>query len=271
MLRESGVFVPIAKAKCVIIRAALIDEHLLTYDLDYLGKKYVGVGKDDTMLDELRKVFGAKKSRNELMSRLSEAPFDIVAKYAKQDTNTTLKLGLWQEPELDGQNLRGVDDLEHRLLPVLIDMERGGVRVDVGRAERAVEEITVIVDRTRCELDSEAGFPINPNPSGSIHKLFNPVQMPDGRWKLVDGTVAESTDAGKASIDADCLRRMMHPLAEKILRVRKLMKARDTFLLGHILGHQHQGYVHCNFNQTKSDNDAGCPSTIGTRPPCDRT
>lgn len=257
MLRESGVDVPLDKVICTVVRAALIDEHLPSYGLDYVGKKYVGVGKDGDLLEDLRRIHGSNKSKDYLMSRLSTAPPHMVAKYAKQDTRTTLLLGIWQEEEIVRQKLERVDALERELLPALIDMELGGVRVDVGRAEQAVEDIDALCGSGQSELNREAGFDVNPNPSGSIHRLFKPERDASGKWVLCDGTIADTTDAGKPSIDADCLRRMKHPLAAKILRLRKLMKARDTFLKGHILGHHHNGLVHCNINQTKSDNDAG--------------
>jgi DNA polymerase I-like protein with 3'-5' exonuclease and polymerase domains len=39
--------------------------------------------------------------------------------------------------------------------------------------------------------------------------------------------------------------------------LRKALKTRDTFLKGHILGHHHDGIIHCNYNQTKNDAEAG--------------
>jgi DNA polymerase-1 len=87
--------------------------------------------------------------------------------------------------------------------------------------------------------------------------LFKPEKDESGRWKLIDGTYAETTEGGAPSINADVLRRMRHPAAGKILKLRQLIKTRDTFLLGHILGHHHDGVIHANFNQTKSDNDLG--------------
>lgn len=257
MLRESGVDVPLDKCRCTVVRAALIDEHLPTYNLDFVGKKYVGVGKDGDLAEDMRAIFGSGLSKSALMGMIHRAPVEIVAKYAKQDTNTTLKLGLWQEDEILRQDLEKVDVLERELLPALIDMERYGVRVDVSAAEKAVHEIDTMCMAGQAKLNKEAGFEVNPNPSGSIHKLFQPKKNDEGQWVLIDGTIAESTEAGKASIDADCLRRMKHPLAKSILNLRKYMKARDTFLKGHILGHHNDGIVHCNINQTKSDNDAG--------------
>ena len=142
-------------------------------------------------------------------------------------------------------------------MPVIIDMEEQGVCVDVERAERAVRELTLRVDREQSALNSLAGFEVNPNPSGSITELFKPERGEDGEWYLVDGTRADKTEGGKASINAECLRRMKHPAAKMILDLRKMMKTRDTFLKGHILGHHHDGIIHCNYNQTKNDAEAG--------------
>ena len=50
---------------------------------------------------------------------------------------------------------------------------------------------------------------------------------------------------------------MKHPAAKMILDLRKMLKTRDTFLSGHILGHHNDGVIHCNYNQTKNDAEAG--------------
>lgn len=256
MLREAGVDIDLSKCVCAMIRAALIDEHLMSYSLDYVGKECVQVGKDSDLMDELKRIYGSNHSKDFLMKKLSSAPRAIVEKYAKQDTNTTLKLALWQEDEIIKQDLQQVDRLERDLFPAVIDMELQGVRVDIEKAEEAVRSISVICDEGQARLNLEAGFEVNPNPSNSIKKLFDPKWDGD-KWVLNDGTIAESTDAGNPSIDASCLRRMRHPLAAEILKIRKLLKARDTFLNGHILGYHDHGVIHCNINQTKGDNDAG--------------
>ena len=185
-------------------------------------------------MDDLRRIFGERLSRDKLMSMLHKAPTQIVAKYAKQDTRTTLLLGLWQEDEVVRQGLEKVDALERRLLPTIVRMEKHGVRIDVERAEKSVIDVGAVVEREHRELNDLAGFEVNPNPSGSIARLFKPVKTDDGKYMLIDGTIAEATDGGNPSIDADCLRRMKHPAAGKILRLRKLIKCRDTFLKGHV-------------------------------------
>jgi DNA polymerase I-like protein with 3'-5' exonuclease and polymerase domains len=135
-------------------------------------------------------------------------------------------------------------------------MEKRGVRVDIDEAETALVKLEKDTESRRHELNKLAGFEVNPNPSNSIKELFKP-KLVDGHWQLVDGTMAEKTEAGAASIDADCLRRMKHPAADLILRLRKMIRTKDVFLKGHILGHHDNGVIHANYNQTKSDNDKG--------------
>ena len=256
-LREAGVAIPLDRIDCTMTRAALISEHEPVYALDFLARKYCGMKKDEEIYEEMAKIFGGRPTRNAQMPNISKAPHSLVSKYAIQDAVVTLALYNWQTPEIERQNLHQVHRLERDLMPVIMDMEEQGVRVDVEQAERAIRGLTVRVDQLQRDLNTLAGFEVNPNPSGSITELFKPRLGEDNEWYLIDGTKADKTDGGKASINADCLRRMKHPAATMILDLRKALKTRDTFLKGHILGHQHDGIIHCNYNQTKNDAEAG--------------
>ena len=250
-----------------MVYAALLDEHLFEYNLDYLGTKYVGAGKATDIYAKLAALFGGPATKKAQAKNLHRAPWEMLAGYAKQDTRTTLQLFDYQKGKLIEEELEQVAALEMRLLPVLMDMEHRGVRVDLDAAERAIATITEDAGIKQQKLNRLAGFMVNPNPSQSIKDLFKPTWESEGpapeggkekgHWVLSDGTIAGTTDAGKASIDADCLRRMQHPAAKMILDLRQMLKTRDTFLKGHILGYHHKGIVHANFNQTKSDNDLG--------------
>lgn len=255
--RESGIFLPKGNLQDTMIRAALIDEHLFSYDLDSIGNKYIGVGKETSIYKKLARLFGGRATKNAQMKNLHRAPESLVAPYAKQDTRTTFDLYKWQKGEIDKQELHRVLDLENRLLPVLVDIEHHGVRVDLDRVERAIKTLRAKMRRKQKELNDTAGFVINPNPSGSIHKLFNPKQDKKGYWVANDGTILQNTPAGKASINADALKIMKHPAATMILSLRQLDKTVNTFLEGHILGYHDNGIIHSNNNQCRSDNELG--------------
>jgi len=271
-LREAGINVlngkyPGINWDCTMIRAALIDEHRFTYNLDDVAKDYIGLGKIDPY-QELADMFGGKPTRHAQLKNLHLAPRSLVDPYAKRDTRATLELWEAQEKIINKVNMHQVCGLERDVMYPVQDMERRGVRVDIDAAEQKVYELDRIVDRERTELDKIAGFPINPNPSGSIHRLFNPKQNKHGTWIACDGTHLGSTKKGKASIDAEALRNMKHPAAEKILTVRQLMKCRDTFIQGHILNSEENGRVYPNINQCKSDAGGTVTGRLSiTKPP----
>ena len=59
-----------------------------------------------------------------------------VGPYAEQDAELALKLFDVQMREIAAQDLMSINELEHQVLPVLIDMKWNGVRVDVDQAEQ---------------------------------------------------------------------------------------------------------------------------------------
>lgn len=262
MLRKLGIHIDPIKAECTQVRAALIDEHLRSYSLDSLLGKYLGKSKYNDIYEQLAKLFGGKPTRSQQMPNLHRAPASMVSRYAIDDSRGALELWEWQEQEIARQGLDRVWDLERRLFKVVYKAEMRGIAVDIEAAERAAEQISVKVDKMRAELNNIAGFEVNPNPSGSIKQLFKPKQLPDGSWVAIDGTPLPSTDSGAASLGRAALEAMTHPAADLILRTRKLIKARDTFIKGHIIGHARNGRVYPNINQTKGDSDAG--GTMGT-------
>lgn len=255
-LREAGVVFPRARPSCTMVRAALIDENLSSYDLDTLGQKYVSQGKDDEIYYHLAQKFGGNPTKAEQAKRLHMADRGVLAEYAIKDVETTLRLWEWQEKEIESQGLRVVDTLESELLLVLCDMEAQGVMVDVDRAGESFKSMTDIIDQCYTDLYKIAGFFPNVNSSKDMRALFQPKRT-DAGWQMADGTIAGQTASGSPSIDSDCLRRMKHPAAALVLQIRKLTKARDTFIKGYILDSNENGRVHCNFNQTRSTNGLG--------------
>ena len=253
MLANDRVFIPVERADCSMIRACLINEHLKSYSLDSLSEKYLGMRKVGDIYEELATHFGGKATRSAQMPNLHRAPESIVEPYAIKDAELALRLWAWQENEIRKQELEQVWSLERRLFPHIFRAERNGIRVDLAAAELAAEKLDVQVERLQRDLNKLAGFEVNPNPSDSISKLFKPEKRDDGHFYAIDGTKLDKTEGGKPSINAECLERMVHPAASMILKARKMIKTRDTFIRGHIIGHSHNGRVHPNINQTKGD------------------
>lgn len=255
-LREMGVDFPLERLACTMTRSALVNEHEHEYGLDHLARKYSAVGKDSTIYAELYKLFGGRETKKAQMPNLQHAPIEIVAPYGKADALAALRLYESQEPLLDQQELRNVEALEHRLLPVLLRMEHGGVRVDIEGAERAVKHYDKILAEAQQTLNKAAGREINTNSPKQIADIFKP-KYRDGFWVTDTGETLETTDAGAPSFGRESIENLRDPRFKQIMTIRNGIKMRDTFLKGHILGHHHNGYVHTTFNQTKTDNENG--------------
>jgi DNA polymerase I-like protein with 3'-5' exonuclease and polymerase domains len=253
MLWSAGVKYDPAICECTMVRASLIFEHEKSYSLDNLAKKYLNSQKIDDIYDKLAEIFDGPPTRQYQIKNLHKAPPELVAKYAKTDTRLALQLYEWQEKQIQQQGLQKITAFEQRLFPAIFDMERRGVRVNTKQAEQSVDILTKEIDISQQKLNDIAGFACNPNPSLDMHKLFKPQQNNDGMWLACDGTILPKTPAGKPSLNSEALRNMKHPAADVILKIRKYLRCRDTFLKGHILSNVHNDYLHPNINQVKGD------------------
>lgn len=261
-MREAGIEVSrIARVEDTVVRAALINEHEYSYELDKLGMKHLGRGKVTTIYDELARMFGGAATKQAQMPNLHRAPRPLVQKYACQDSRLTLDLWMHQHAELEKQGLWKVHELECDLIPVLLDMEHRGVRVDVDRTEAAACEMDRMAVDLQHRINEATGRVFNVNSPKQCVEFFKPTKKGEDpktfQWVVTDGTTLNKTDGGGPSFDAETLLRMKHPVAKDMLELKQILKLRDTFLRGHILKHHHNGVVHCNYNQTKSDNDLG--------------
>lgn len=260
MSLPSGIIFPNDKLECVSVRAALINEHELSFSLDALAEKYLGMNKDNAIYQKLADLFGGKPTREAQIANLWRAPPDLVGNYAVIDAELAALLWHWQEAEIEKQGLQKVWDLERRVLPVLLDIERRGVRVDLEATHKAFDDTKQLIDSNQAALNKVAGKPVNVNSPKQMRELFG-VQVDEdtGKWYTSDGAPLEQTDSGNPSIDADALRLLDargNVLASKVLGLRKAVRA-QVFLKDHILGHEIDGRVYPNYNQTRGDNELG--------------
>lgn len=262
-LREtSDIILPFGRVECTCVRAALIDEHLPSYSLDSVAKKYTGIGKDEFIYVDLANMFGGKPTKEAQIKNLQRAPAELAGRYATQDTEAALMLWLAQEVEIEKQDLHRVWGMERELTSVLIGIEKGGVRVDEEFARLQLSKIGPANEAVINDLLTKYGG------VGIDKKVFNSpkqkrqmfgVEKRDGKWWVGDVMLVES-DAGNPTLDADALRILAETHKDErailVMRAQKLDKARQ-FLENHVLGHMENGRVYPNYNQTKSERGSG--------------
>lgn len=243
---------------CTMVNECLINEHHNSYALEAIAGHHTIESQKTIHLENIRATMGWR-STAEVLSRLSECPPDIVAPYGSSDAFLALKIYESQRPQIVEQNLHQVSRLEADLMPVLADMSWGGVRVNLDAAHAAIPLLDIKEEQIQKEIDEIAGVGFNVNSTPQIRAFFKPEPVNKYQWRLLDGTLVGPTKGGGGPcLDQNAMREIQHPLAAKIIDLRKTIKLRDTFIRGHIIGSADiDGYVHTQFNQTRNDENAG--------------
>jgi len=256
MAESSSLYLPLDRMDDTVIRQCLIDEHSHSFGLDYLSDKYLGERKED-IYPELAQLFGGRATRGVQMKNIDRASPEVVAKYATKDALLTLRLWEWQKAEIEKQGIEAIVTFERRVMPALIRAEMRGIRVDTKLAEQAMAKLMLVIEAQQKELNDLVRRDLNVNSPKQVKEVFSPKKGEDGEWYTDTGIWLPSTESGNASMDAEVLRGMEgDKRAELILSVRSTIKTRDTFLGGHVLGHEVGGRVYPSINQNKGE-DAG--------------
>ena len=211
----------------------LIDEHRFSYSLDTLANKYLNRGKhEDEMYAELHRRYGGKKGRPQA-GNIWRAEAALVEQYAKVDAELLLEILPKQLKIIKDEGLRDVYDMECKLVHLLIDMRMRGVRVDVEKAQKIYDDYTARVDK--------------------LNKKFGGIEIAKAvdiaKYCDKNNIAYDKTATGKPQFQGAWLRKNIPEIAE----MRRLTKAKDTFVKGYILDKHVGGRVHGQFNQLRSD------------------
>jgi DNA polymerase I-like protein with 3'-5' exonuclease and polymerase domains len=219
-----------------LIAASLIDENRWGYALNTLGREYVGMGKNEKILQEAAKEWGVNPK-----SEMWRLPAPLVGEYAEQDAVVTLKLWHALQHEISKQDLWDVFNLETNLFPCLVDMKFKGVRVDIDKAEATKAQLVDAEKDMHRDIQKLAGFDVEIWAAASIAKAFDIVKLPYDR-----------TEKGAPSFTKNFLATHPHELPKLINQAREINKANTTFI-DTILKHNHKGRIHSDINQIRSD------------------
>ena len=223
---------------CTMIAAAVTNENRFRYDLNSLSWHYLGYGKNEAALTEAAHSWGIDPK-----AEMYKLPAMHVGTYAERDAEITL--GLWQElkKEIIHQDLEDIFDLETELFPCLVDMRFKGVRVDVEKAQRMKKEFIKEENDLLTKIESETNIRPQIWAARSIANVFDMLKIPYER--------TEKTSA--PSFTKNFLQEHEHPVVRMIAQAREINKAHTTFI-DSILRHEHNGKIHAEINQLRSDN-----------------
>ena len=216
-----------------ILAAYLLNPGERNLSLDNLARDYLKLPKIATS-----ELIGQGKSQ----LSMRDVPPERVTEYACEDADYALRLTHLLQPKLGNQE-RILHEIEVPLIPVLLEMEYCGVKLDMDLLAEMNKELDRELNRIKDECSVLAGEVINLNsPKQLAAVLFDKLKLPVQK-KLKSGP---STDVDTLTILAT-----MHELPAKLLEYRTLSKLQGTYVNAlPELVHPKTGRVHTTFSQT---------------------
>ena len=219
-----------------MIAASLVNENRWSFTLDSISKEFIGMGKNEKILTDAAKAWGVNPKAE--MWRL---PAPLVGEYAERDAEVTLKLWHALQHEITQQDLWDIFNLETNLFPCLVDMKFKGVRVDIEKAAGLRKQLTKTEKDLHRDIKKLVGFDVEIWAASSIQKAFDNQKIPYDR-----------TEKGAPSFTKNFLATHPAELPKLINEAREINKANTTFIET-ILKHEHNGRIHSDINQIRSD------------------
>jgi DNA polymerase-1 len=159
------------------------------------------------------------------MADVSAAELEKVAAYAAEDADVTWQLATQLRPHLAAKGLERVfHDIEAPLLPVLVDVERAGMLLDVSALKAMSQELAKQINTLEHEIHGLGGGSFNLNSPKQLGEvLFNRLHLSDKPKK---------TKTGQYQTNEEVLAELehAHPIISKILDYREASKLRSTYV-----------------------------------------
>ena len=224
-----------------MVNEALINDLTIGYSLEETAKRYnVQAKKGADLYAEMARRFGGMPDAKQMRHfHEMEGDHPLVVEYSTGDGTSTLQVWHAQQGMLDSDGLRRVWQLECDLLPYLARMHHRGLKVN---AEYAAN-IGTHIEREIAEASKVFAKGFNVRSPNDVEGLYR-------RNGFCDADFAR-TDSGKVSFTEKWLED--NEIGQQILGVRKLQKARDSFIAPLIDTQNINGRVHPVLNQSKSD------------------
>ena len=245
-LHSLGVSVKDKKVFDTVVMTKLYDSTRMTYSLDSIAKDLFRKQKDEKYLADAvweHNLYPLKKSEENKLAKcaangipftrekpeekklikfaksnmklIQNVAFDNMANYAKGDVLLTEKLYLFLKEHVDLKLAEWYSFMAH----ICIDYRLRGVRVDLDKAREASVTLGKDLEEAEDDLFKFVGNQFNYNSIIELPAVFENL-----------GISYPKTDKGNPSITSPWLKTIDHPIAEKLLKIKKLGKIKNDFI-----------------------------------------
>lgn len=181
----------------------------------------------ETLLDyapvHIEKLIGEKGTEQKSMG---EVPVGELVEYACEDSDITLQLSAIMRPMIEeyGQS-KVFFDIECPLVPVLVEMEYAGIRIDTAVLSELDKQLGIEIARASERIETLAGEPFNLNSPKQLGEiLFDKLAL--------DPHAKRTKKSGQYITNEQVLARLAgrHEIVEKILEYRMKSKLKSTYV-----------------------------------------
>ena len=232
--------------------ATMVDENRRRYSLDALCAWRGFPGKDETLLLEGCNALGLMPARKRKgfkpQSVLWQLPAHLVGPYAETDAIRTLELFESLNPVLDREGTRDAYRLEIDLLPMVHQMRRRGIRVDISAAEQARDLLFRRRDAVLTQISEKLDASVGMDEINGRKWLISTFDRLDIRYPL--------TEKGNPSFKRGkrgWMQHSSHWLPPLIAAADTFDQYGNNFLQTQILGHIENGRVYGEIHPHRSD------------------
>ncbi len=207
-----------------------------------LGLKDLAADKLGVEMTEITDLIGTGKKQ----ITMDAVAVDRAAPYACADVDMTLRLANLLRPDLhDKAQWELFSELEMPLVPVIVDIQRAGVKLDVDFLAEMSRDMGRRLGELQEQIEQQAGHPLNINSTQQLSvTLFNELGL-TLPWM-------RKGKSGHYSTAADVLDKLKgsHVIVDLILEHRQLTKLKGTYIDAlPALVNPRTGRVHTSYNQ----------------------
>ena len=184
-----------------------------------------------------------KRGKNQISMR--DVAVEKIMSYAAEDADITWQLQNVFSPLLKEANAQKLfDEVEMPLVPVLAAMEREGIAIDTETLKKYSTQLATEISVIELEIQNLAGTPFN---------ISSPKQVGDILFEVLKiSAKPKKTKTGQYATGEDILQKLIknHPIIEKILEYREMMKLKNTYVdtLPEMMNVK-TGRIHTSYNQ----------------------
>lgn len=239
ILLQNGIEV-MGAAFDTMIASYLLNPGTRAHDLDTAVFTHLG-----HQMIPLSELMGEKK-KGQMQLTLDIVPQAKLAEYSCEDADFTFRLSKYFDPLLKKDKTWQIfEKIEMPLIPVLINMENNGVKLDLDFIEKMSKKAEKELEKVEKDIYKMAGEKFNINSPLQLKEiLFDKLKIESGDLRKI------KTGISTAAAELEKMKGR-HPIIELISLHRELAKLISTYINAlPKLVEEKTGRVHTNFNQT---------------------